>query len=464
MDSAPLLTVQEIVTHARGELIARGSRPFASSVAVDSRRCESGSLFVPLAGERTDGHFFIAEAVEKGSSLCLIDRKFARENKERIAQIFERGSAGLVAVDNTLQALQDLSRFQMRRCDRVVRVGVTGSSGKTTTKELIGAILLRGSSGSMNPGNLNSEIGLPLATFAVRPDHRYAIFEMGVSHVGEMDTLADIVHPDIAAITNIGSAHVGLIGSRDAIAAEKKKIFGRFTGTQTGFVFEDEPYLPFLREGVLGAVAPYGRRSTPGFAGSVSLGIDGHLLQIRDRAIRFPLAGSHNLSNALCAVSIADYFRVPLDDVRGGLEAVRPLSGRGEILKGRVTVIQDSYNANPEAFQKAVEFLNDLAWEGRKIVVAGSMKELGRESAASHAALGALLAASTADALFFYGEEASASFAECVGKKAVVRWTTAFGDLVDSVSSFVKEGDIVLVKGSRSMELERLVPHLRGED
>ena len=457
------MTIVEIIRATGGEVLALGNKGFAASVAVDSRQCSRDSLFVALPGERTDGHLFVEDALRRGTSLSLVNRKFAQENKEKIVLLAERMQAGFIVVSDTLRALQDLARFHMRKLADVVRVGITGSSGKTTTKDLVGSILKRSASTFVSEGNLNSEIGLPLSAFRVQKTDRYAVFEMGMNHQGEMDVLVDIVQPDLAAITNIGTAHIGFLGSKDAIAAEKKKIFVLFDGHQTGFVFEEEPYFSFLKDGIRGSILPYGPTTTPGYEGSVGLGIEGFDLWVRGRPMRLALVGKHNLHNALCAISIAEHLGVPLTDIQEGLEAVRPISGRGEVLRGRITVLQDSYNANPESFAKAVDFLGDLPWEGRKVIVAGSMMELGHASSEAHARVGKLLAGSTADALFLFGAEAEEIYLQCEGSKPTVFWTTEFAELRRALIDFVREGDLVLLKGSRSMELERLLPDLADD-
>lgn len=484
MKGETLFTIVEIIRETGGEVAALGRAGLVSTVAVDSRACTPDSLFVALPGERTDGHLFVDEAVRNGSSLTLVNRTYALAHKEKISQLARESQAGFVIVENTLGALQALARFHLRRLPEVLRVGITGSSGKTTTKELVGSIL-KASAAPASPaaeaprdpgasaasrsgvfvteGNLNSEIGLPLSAMQVRKGDRYAVFEMGMNHRGEMDGLADIVRPDIAAITNIGTAHIGPLGSQDAIAEEKKRIFSRFDGRQTGFVFEGEPYFSFLSRGVRGSVLPYGPTTTPGFEGAISLGFDGFDLRVRGRSMRLSLVGIHNLHNALCAISVAEQLGVPLADVQRGLEAVRPVSGRGEVLRGRITVLQDSYNANPESFATAVDFLDDVPWEGRKVIVAGSMKELGQESEMAHARVGSLLAESAAAALFLFGEEMEAAYRQCAGRKETVVWITDFDALRRTVVDFVRDGDFVLLKGSRSMELERLLPHLTNE-
>ena len=253
--------------------------------------------------------------------------------------------------------------MHLGRLPSVTRVGVTGSNGKTTTKEIIGGILTRHASTAVNEGNLNSEIGLPMACFGVGPRHRYAVLEMGMNRVGEMDILADIVRPDLALITNIGTAHIGLLGSQDAIAAEKKRIFAHFDGRQTGFLPEGERYGAFLAEGVRGKMVVFGPGSTPGFERSESMGLGGTLIHWEGFRIRFPLFGPHNLANALGALSVARELGVPNAEIRDGLEAVAPLFGRSQVINGPVTVIADCYNANPDSMARSLEFLESLALE-----------------------------------------------------------------------------------------------------
>ena len=478
MDREPagLFDLHEVLAATNGDWLsagsgARGSEangqpgaggiPWVSSVTVDSRSAKKGSLFVALAGERTDGHLFVDDAIRNGSSLCLVNRTFAQEHKEKIHEILVRHGERIITVNDTLAALQNLSRFHMRRLHGVVTVGVTGSTGKTTTKEILGSVLLRESSGFMNQGNLNSEIGLPLSTFDVKPGHRYAIFEMGISHQGEMDVLADIVRPELAVITNIGLAHVGFLGSQDGIAAEKKRIFSHFDGGQTGFVWEDEPYFAFLSAEVSGRVVPYGPRTTPGYQGSEDRGLDGWVLQLGDLRVALPLVGAHNLANALCAVTVASLLGISRTHVKAGLEAVRPLAGRSRILRGPVTIIEDSYNANPEAFERAISFLRDLPWEGRKVLVAGAMKELGAASEEAHTRLAELIRGARFDAVYLFGTEMEAAYRVLAGAGRKITWTEDFDELRRSLADFVVSGDIVLVKGSRAMALERLVEELR---
>ena len=452
-----------LVAGTGGAVVARPREDRGiESVAHDSRAVKRGSLFVALPGERTDGHQFLAAAAAAGAAVLLVADAQAELRRAEMAALAGTYGLGIVSVPDTLAALQGLARARMRGLSSVTRIGVTGSNGKTTTKEIIGSILTRHAPTAVNEGNLNSEIGLPLACFGVDDGHRYAVFEMGMNRRGEMDILADIVRPDLALITNVGTAHIGLLGSRDAIAAEKKRIFAHFDGRQTGFLPEEERYQAFLAEGVRGKMIVFGPGSTPGFRGSESMGLGGTLIHWEGFRIRFPLFGPHNLANALGAVSVARELGVPNAEIRDGLEAVAPLFGRSQVISGAVTVIADCYNANPDSMTQAMEFLEALPWKGRRIAVLGGMRELGDETTPAHAALGERLRGTPLEAVLLFGAEMEHASSAAAGgpSSARISWTVDIEALGARLRSLARAGDVVLLKGSRGLELERLLPLL----
>ncbi len=457
MAPTALFSLDEILRATGGSSIAAATgKTEVTSVAIDSRKVRQGSLFVALPGERTDGHDHIPEALRNGAAALLVAG--ARAGSVREALRRSGDTAAAVSVSSTLAGLQDLARFHMGRLPPMTRIGVTGSNGKTTTKEIIGAILSIGSETAMNEGNLNSEIGLPLSCFSVEKRHKYAVFEMGMNHAGEMDVLADLVRPDHALITNVGSAHIGLLGTKQHIAEEKKKIFAHFSGSQTGYLSEGEPYAAFLSAGVKGKIVFFGPKSTK-LLGSESLGLDGTLIHWEGSRIRFPLFGPYNLANALGAISVARALGVPVAEIRDGLESVKPLFGRSEIIRGPVTVVFDCYNANPDSMRGALSFIEEVEWRGRRIAVLGGMRELGPESASAHRALGDRLGGSALDAVLLFGEEMREAWDGLSGKPIASRslWTADYGELASRVRELLREGDLVLIKGSRGLELERLL-------
>lgn len=466
-----------------------------TAVQVDSRAVVAGSAFFALQGERVDGHDFIGRALDAGA-VCIVaaESQKAKALKAmeqncpgwQYGQILSKGNeaeAGkapcLILVPSVLHALQTLAREYRRRMKHLIRIGVTGSSGKTTTKECIGAMLVANfgeEAVAMNKGNLNSDIGLALSMFALNPEHRIAVFEMGMNRKGEMDELAWILEPDYAVITNIGTAHVGILGSRQAIAEEKKKVFSRFTGKQVGFIWEEDDFRDFLREGVNGRVRSFGFSSFGTSVSITSRGLSGWEIRWKNQNIQFPLPGKHNCLDALAALAVGEELALDPAATARGLSAVQPLFGRSQIFQGSIDLLFDCYNANPDSMAQAIEFCDSVPAKGRKVLVLGSMLELGEAEAAEHRLLGEKAFHSSAEAVFFFGPETKASlkrFSELVeGASAVtakagnaaktVFHTDSMDELAEAVLAFLKPGDLVLLKASRGRALERLADYLQS--
>lgn len=435
-----------------------------SAVEVDSRAVRPGALFAALPGERADGHDYIRQALASGASVILAAVEGWKVRAEVLDPALARAGAAAVLVRDSLEGLQGAARAWRLKVPSLVRVGITGSSGKTTTKECLGRILARKYRTVVNPGNLNSEIGLPQAMFLLRPEHEVGVFEMGINHSGEMDALVRVWEPSHALITNIGTAHIGILGSREAIAREKKKIFSALSASGSAFAWEDDEFLPFLAEGLPVRLRTFGPRTLEGLEGFRDAGLDGWALRYRGVDIAFPLPGTHNLLDALAAAALAADLGCGPDAVKEGLEGVTALFGRSEIFRGPVTVLRDCYNSNPDSAARALEFCDSLTWPGRRIYALGSMLELGTESAAEHRELGRRAGRSRADALLFFGAETfeAARAAREAGFSGPVVQTEAFDELARAAEGLAREGDLWLLKASRGMELERLTDILRG--
>lgn len=437
--------------------------------AVDSRKVGEGDLFIPLPGERTDGHHFIEDALARGAAGFIVSSDYYASHPESKNLIQNAGDKAVGVVSDTLKALQDMARAAMKeRGKGAVKIGVTGSNGKTTTKELIGKVLSARGSAFVNEGNLNSEIGLCQEVLRYEGGEKFVVFEMGMNRKGEMSLLADIVCPDYAVITNIGTAHIGLIGSIEEIASEKKAIFSRFTGSEIGYIHEDEPFFDFLSRDVQGTILPYGRRSAGEGIIEQDRGLKGSEIIFPEGVVRFPLFGGYNRKNMYAAYELGVRFGIPFREIKESLESVEPLFGRSQIIEGDVTVIFDCYNANDDSMREALAFADGLPWKGKKAAVLGGMAELGDFSEKLHAGLGSYAAGLAVDILFFYGEAmrpayeaAMASGTEPAGGR--FRWFAEMEELGRDVESTLRPGDLLLLKGSRSIELERLLHYVKKE-
>jgi UDP-N-acetylmuramoyl-tripeptide--D-alanyl-D-alanine ligase len=432
-----------------------------SSVHIDSRELAPGGLFVALAGSAQDGARFVGAAFKAGANAAIVAETAPEAPSLGIVEAARNAGAVLFAVPDTLRALQDLAAAHLSRFPNLLRIGITGSSGKTTVKQIAAAMVGQEKAVVFNPGNLNSETGLPLAVFAVRPHHEVGIFEMGMNRRGEIGELARVLKPAIALITNIGTAHIGILGSKAAILEEKKAIFSGFAGNELALIPEDESCRGDLAKGIAGRVFFYGAAAYPELGEVRDMGLEGTELIWEGKKVRFGLTGRHNVQDALAAIAIARAIPVSSAAIREGLASVKPLFGRSEILRGAVTVIRDCYNANPESMAAAIAFCDDLEWPGRKLYVIGSMLELGHESRAAHRALGERLAASRADRIFLYGAETEVALA-ALDRAPAVFHTTAMEALTGELEGYLRPGDLVLLKGSRGCALERLNGVLEG--
>ncbi|NNM54111.1 MAG: UDP-N-acetylmuramoyl-tripeptide--D-alanyl-D-alanine ligase [Spirochaetales bacterium] len=453
MKPLPLATWKTLLDSAilRGRL-ADWER--VTSLVVDSREAQEGTLFTALPGERTDGHLFVRQAQLQGAAAIL-----ARLDRRELAEKQLEGvkETAVAFVQEPLDLMADLARAHLSRLPGLKRLGVTGSNGKTTTKEMLLAVFSRNASTWATPGNLNSEIGLPMASLSVTEQHRWAVFEMGINHAGEMDRLQRAVFPDLAIVTNIGTAHIGILGSREGIALEKKKIFSLSGQNSVAVLPAACDLLSVLVEGFSGKVVVFGV-DDPEFSFLSDQGLEGSLFTWKGRRIWLKLPGKVNVLNALAVAKSADVLGLPVSDVVDGLESVEASFGRSQVLRGVVDLVLDCYNANLDSMSSLLDSLPGFQARGKKVAVLGSMKELGQETESLHRELGRRASTSGVDSLFWFGEETQPAFesARQAGYAGKMAWTTDFDQLKAWLTSEVKEGDLVVLKASRSMELERL--------
>ena len=454
-----LISLGDIFSSINGLALSLRERAGISSFCIDSRKAGNNKLFVPLLGENTDGHLYIDKAVEGGCLAFLCSQKHYAMNAAAVNELASRCSGGII-VDDPLRAMQKIAKEYVAGFKNLKKIGVTGSNGKTTSRLMTAAVLSSCGATVQTEGNLNSDIGLPISVMQIGREHEYAVFEMGINYPGEMDILADVFGPEFGLFTNIGSAHIGILKSKDNIALEKRKMLKRSGSNGAAFVFEGENYKDFLCEGV--KKIEFGPEAQK-VRGYKDLGLSGSEFVWQNRKVKLGLAGRHNYLNALGSLRVGEFFGADRAEAADALEQVRPMFGRTEILSGDVTIIQDCYNANPESTEKSLEMLGPLRVEGSKIAVLGEMLELGERSAELHRQTAEKAMAMNLDWLFFFGEEYLTAFNNCPPEVKGCRFYLDIDKLVEGLESVLKPGDLLLLKGSRGLSLERVAEKLKKE-
>ncbi len=473
-----LLTLKEVLDGVKGSLIGDSfdvSKFAFSSVATDSRNVTKNSLFVPLIGEFQDGHSYIPKALENGASVIFVCRSSVEsKNIDYDGLVKANPGVAFIAVENTLAALQNAAETYISKFPALIRVSVTGSSGKTTTKEIAASILSQKYNVVCNKGNLNSETGLPLSCFEIRPEHTLALLEMGMNRENEIGEIAKVFKPNFAAITNVGTAHIGILGSRDKIAEEKKKVFDYVNKDGVCVIPAGDDYADFLSKNVSGKVVYYGKDvKNNGIEFISDDGIDGTTFAIDGVKVHLAIPGKYNYSNTLAGVELGRALGLTPQQIKAGIEAVKPLNGRSHIRKGTYTILEDCYNANPDSMEKALEFANSISFSGKKIYVIGDMKELGEESVQAHEKIAGFAVDGDASLVIFAGNESCAGYKKACkevslnNKNIRLSYYENYKDedmkkIAGEIKEFASSGDFILLKASHSVSLERLIPLLEG--
>lgn len=464
-ENESLLSTQELVSSTQGMLVLGNGEVFFTSVQTDSRNVEKNALFVPLIGENQNGHKYIPQALEKGASAVLIGKSDFEKDPDFFVELWQKNqNVNFIAVENTLTALQKAAGCYVEKFPDLIKIAVTGSSGKTTTKEIAASILRQKFNVITNKGNLNSETGLPLSVFEIRSEHKAGIFEMGMNRENEIGEIAAVLKPRFALVTNIGTAHIGILGSRENIAREKAKVFNHFFGIGTGFIPKSDDFADFLADSVDGKVVFYGENCDPDVKFVRDLGLEGTELSVCGEKAVLGLPGKYNYINALGAVALGKALGLTGKEIAAGISSLKPMFGRSEVLKGKFTVIQDCYNANPDSMEKAIDFVSSVSCENGKILVLADMLELGKESKAEHEKTGLQAASSGCNIIIFAGNEMKYAYESAVKSGCKKKIFYVEGNSSSSIEKIVSlvtengcENDIILVKGSRGMGLERFV-------
>jgi UDP-N-acetylmuramoyl-tripeptide--D-alanyl-D-alanine ligase len=444
-----------------GELVRGSAEATYSRISTDTRADVSGCLFVALVGANHDAHAFVDQALTGGAAGVLVERADA---------VTVDSTAAVVVVPDTTRALGALARGHRSGFDGPV-IAITGSNGKTTTKEMCASILGVGGPCLKNRGNLNNEIGLPLTLLEREASHRTLVVELGMNHRGEIARLAAIACPTVGLVTNVGTAHIEHLGSREEIAAEKGDLVAALPADAIAVLNADDPRVAAMAERTKARVMRFGLAEEADVRAErvTTLGERGFAFDLvaegTRTAVQIAGLGDSTVPNALAAAAAARATGASLDQIAEGLGRYRPIGGRMErvALPRNIILINDTYNANPQSMRVALESLAKLKGGSRGIAVLGDMGELGDAALAAHRATGALVAKLGLDQLFALGDHAEA-LAEAATEAGMATERVHVGgshaEVADAVREMLQGNDWVLVKGSRSMRMERVIEAL----
>jgi len=459
--SLPILQGHEILTATGGIPIQGNISGVFYGISTDSRKITQGNLFIPLKGERYDGHDFLAVAEKNGATGLLVQTDLAEKSLS-----IDKNTT-IILVEDTLKALGDIAHFWRKKFSASV-VAITGSSGKTTTKEMTADIVQLSRNIVKAQGNFNNLVGVPLTILNLHDTHDVMILEMGTNKRGEIERLSRIAEPDIGLITNIGPAHLEGLKSLDVITEEKCDLFRNMAVSGTAIVNMDDEAIRkashFWR----------GKRITFGLVDNADVsaeniknrGRKGISFTLRTGSfkdeIHLSVAGEHNIYNALAAAASSWALGIEYPDICEGLATFKPISGRMEIfqLKNAAYIINDTYNANPASVREALKSLKDLRGKHDSAVILGDMLELGEHAYEMHEAIGSLMADTGVGTIFLRGRLSQATAAGAMKRnmpKDRIVFFESPEDIFPRLKSSLKKGDWILVKGSRIMKMENIV-------
>lgn len=465
-----------------GKLLSGDGEALITSVSINSKEIQQGALFVPIIGERVDAHNFIDMALEAGAVATFTQREIKEYREGKV----------YIQVADTLHALQLAAAFYRSQFS-IPLIGITGSVGKTTTKEMIAVALSTEKKVLKTKGNMNSQIGLPLMMFELEENMEVAVIEMGMSEVGEMHRLSLVAKPDMAVMTNIGVSHIGQLGSKENIRREKLNIIDEFSKDSPIFVNGDDTLLHEIKEfvdvrkqgGELSKelfdkdtyekladiqVVEFGTGENCNYRGENvrTVGEHTHFTYVSESGreeIVLSVLGNHNVNNAVVALAIAEKLGIKPSVAKEGLKSYQPIDKRGQVFEvNGIKVIDDTYNASPDSMKSGADTLLAMKNLKRRILVLADVLELGEVSRECHYEVGSYLAGKNIDAVVCVGTEAKAI---CDGVKEntdgiLTRHFTDKAQAISFLKEYIVQGDGVLVKGSRGMHMEEVVEAVKN--
>ncbi|MGC8766877.1 MAG: UDP-N-acetylmuramoyl-tripeptide--D-alanyl-D-alanine ligase [Brevinematia bacterium] len=456
------VSVSWLASATKGKLVHIGSQKIVNNISTDSRTIKEGDCFIALKGQNFDGHNFIKECIDKKVKVFIVNSLFFRNNQN----IF-KGDISVITVKDTYQALTNLALNY--RTDFIFDkkiIAITGSSGKTTTKFLIAQLLSYKYNVEFSPKSFNNNIGVPLSLFKINNDTEIGVIEVGMNHKGEIRKLSKIISPDVGIITNIGFAHIEFLKTTRNIALAKSELFEGMKEGNVVFINKLTRHLDVIENNAKkhNLIIRY---FDPSKAKVITnKGIDGIVFEYDGVNFETNVPGVHNIENLVCALEVCKSFEIDIKDLVPIIRKLNLPEMRSNIIKGKFTIIDDSYNANPDSMKKAIDLLESTTSNGKKIAVLGDMLELGEMSNNLHLEIAKYLLDKNIDYIICYGEKFALVYDFLLqnGKpKDKVISTNSITETAEILNYIVKEGDTILIKASRGMRLNEISSFLENK-
>jgi len=452
-----MFTVRDVLGAVKGKLLSGNPDEMLTGISTDTRNIKNGELFVAIKGGNFDGHSFILDAVAKGAGGVLVQEGGITNANFKLPDV------SFILVNDSIRALGDIGNFHRSRFNIPI-IGITGSNGKTTTKEMTSAILSKKFNALKSYGTENNNIGVPLTLMRLNSNHNMVILEMGTNHLGEIRRLSEIARPTMAIITNIGPSHLEYLEDVDTVLKAKLEILEYMDKDGKLILNADDDSLRTIKTSRKAIWFGFDKEADF-YADKINPEPDGINFRLNGKwDISLGVLGRHNVYNALAAIACGLDFGVSIDDIKDVLKEFKVPNMRMEVKRfGDIKIINDTYNANPPSMKQAIEALRDMVTEGRKVLVVGDMLELGTFSGRFHHLVGKQAAESGIDLIVAVGklaEHISKGAQEAGMSQRKIKLCAATKEACEKVASLIKKGDTILVKGSRAMKMEGIVNEL----
>lgn len=455
-----MLCVSEILASTKGILLNGKKDIQISNYKIDSREINKGDFFIPLVGENTDGHKFLNKAIDNNCIGFFVAKDKVKESDVK-GFINKNKELVIIEVEDTLKALYNMGLYNREKHSNIPIVAVTGSVGKTSTREIISSVLSQENTLMTTEKNMNGNIGLPLMALKLE-NQDIGVFEAGIDFVGEMDILTNILKPDVAVITNIGTSHIGKFGSRDIIYQEKTKIANGLTGKRILILNKDDEYLRNYKNDNVN-IYYFSIKD----ARNIKMNNDymefDTLIYDKFEHIRINDIGDHNILNSLIAIKVGQIYKMSVDNIIKGINTYRNFSRRMERIKIKnFTIIDDTYNASPSSTKSGLKTLSELKYK-RKIAVLADILELGKYSKEIHEDLGEYFNGLNIDILIAYGDAMMYTVEKAKKYINDIFYYNNEDEVIEKLEELIQEDDIIYFKGSNAMKVNKIIDHLKKD-